>query len=283
MRKLIFICCLLASSPVLSQSNKQPYTDEWRKADSLINRSLPESARKIVMAIYEDAKLEDRPVMVMKTQLYLLRLNSENADNADAAAIAMAEEEAAESKFPYNAIWKSIIAEMYWGYYQNNRWQILQRTNTADSTSADIAFWSADKFYDKTGKLYKHSLADAKGLQQIKVSDIDPLIYKGNTRKLRPTVFDLLAFRAVAYFENEEKEITNAAKSFSISDPEYFASATRFAKLELATTDVGSLQFNALQLYQQIIKFHLEDAKPDALIDADMQRLQFVYTILSPP
>ena len=36
------------------------------------------------------------------------------------------------------------------------------------------------------------------------------------------------------------------------------------------------LQYHALLIYQKLIAFHLKDAKPDALIDADLQRIEFV-------
>jgi hypothetical protein len=38
----------------------------------------------------------------------------------------------------------------------------------------------------------------------------------------------------------------------------------------------GSLQYQALLLYQRLIAFHLKDTKQDALIDADIERIQFV-------
>ena len=44
------------------------------------------------------------------------------------------------------------------------------------------------------------------------------------------------------------------------------------------TKDSLSLQHKALLIYQKLIAFHLKDAKPDALIDADIQRIQFVKT-----
>src|SRR5690606_2242165 len=36
--------------------------------------------------------------------------------------------------------------------------------------------------------------------------------------------------------------------------------------------------FQALRLFQEVIAFHIQDKQPDALIDADLQRLAFVHT-----
>ena len=37
-----------------------------------------------------------------------------------------------------------------------------------------------------------------------------------------------------------------------------------------------SLKFYAVQLYQQLVAFHLDDKEKDALIDVDLARLNFV-------
>ena len=42
------------------------------------------------------------------------------------------------------------------------------------------------------------------------------------------------------------------------------------------TNDSLSLKHKALLIYQKLLAFHLHDAKPDALIDADIDRIQFV-------
>ena len=47
-------------------------------------------------------------------------------------------------------------------------------------------------FYDKLLKLTK-------------LQPFDAIITKGNVRYLRPTLFDLLANRALGYFENDER------------------------------------------------------------------------------
>src|SRR5690606_3858389 len=43
------------------------------------------------------------------------------------------------------------------------------------------------------------------------------------------------------------------------------------------TDDTLANHFNALKIYQRLIKFHLNDQTTDALIDADIARIAFVY------
>ena len=103
------------------------------------------------------------------------------------------------------------------------------------------------------------------------------LLLRGtNTRKLRPTLYDFLAHRALVFFMNDEDGVTKPAYQFKIDDAKAFANADEFIFKSFATKDTASLQQKALTLFQELLKFHIADANPDALIDADLIRLDFV-------
>jgi uncharacterized protein YfaS (alpha-2-macroglobulin family) len=50
-----------------------------------------------------------------------------------------------------------------------------------------------------------------------------------------------------------------------------------FSKTIISSKDATSLQLNALHIYQNLIKLHLKDKDPYALVDVDLERLKFVY------
>ncbi len=120
------------------------------------------------------------------------------------------------------------------------------------------------------------SIKNEKLLQQTKLEPYDAIIIKGNVRHLRPTLFDLLAHRALSYFENDERDIKKPAYAFEIDQASAFDPAADFVTRKFITKDSLSLQHKALLIYQKLIAFHLNDAKPDALIDVDIQRIEFV-------
>ncbi|MEP6728532.1 MAG: MG2 domain-containing protein, partial [Bacteroidota bacterium] len=161
-------------------------------------------------------------------------------------------------------------------YFQQQRYQLYNRTKTSNFKKEDIATWGAEDFHKKITELYLASLQNERSLQQTKLDGFDPIIVKGSTRYLRPTLYDLLANRALEYFKNTERDITRPAYAFEISDVAYFSSAAIFSKLSITTKDTASLYHKALLTYQQLLAFHLNDEKPDALIDADIHRLQFI-------
>ena len=67
-------------------------------------------------------------------------------------------------------------------------------------------------------------------------------------------------------------DIQKPAYAFEIDQAAAFDPAADFITRKFITKDSLSLQHKALLIYQQLIAFHLNDAKPDALIDADIQQ-----------
>lgn len=261
-------------------SNSQPpvknYEAEWKKVEEFTNKGLPKSALAEVQKIYALAKKEKQEAQVIKSLVYMTGLQSENREDNQLFSISEVEKEIVASKEPVSSILKSLLADMYWTYYQNNRWKLYNRTETVNFKKNDIVTWSTEDFHKKISELYLASLDNEKLLQQTKLEPFDAIIIKGNMRHLRPTLFDLLAHRALQYFENDERDIKKPAFAFEIDKASAFDPAADFIHKKFITKDSLSLQHKALLIYQQLLAFHINDAKPGALIDADIKRIQFV-------
>ncbi|MDH6357121.1 alpha-2-macroglobulin family protein [Parabacteroides sp. PF5-9] len=103
------------------------------------------------------------------------------------------------------ALLHSILAEMYDWYYQQNRWQVTQRTALTGFIPDDIREWSANLFEDKIQEELTLSLQPADLLQQTPVTDFKELLIKGkDSPELRPTLYDFLAYRALAIHPSYE-------------------------------------------------------------------------------
>ncbi len=277
--KNLFLTLSLISFLSMSAKSQNPvknYEKEWKKAAAFMDKGLPKSALTEAKKIYGLAKKEKQEAQVIKALIYINSLQTENREDNEVLSVAEVEKEITVSKEPVTALLKSLLAEMYWNYYQQHRWQLYDRTKTAKFSKTDIATWDAEDFHKKTGDLYLQSIKEEKLLQQSKLEPFEAIIIKGNMRHLRPTLYDLLAHRALSYFKNNERDIKKPAYAFEISQAGAFDPATGFAARKFTTKDSMSLQHKALLIYQKLIAFHLPDAKPDALIDADIQRLEFV-------
>lgn len=253
------------------------YEEDWKAVEQHINKGLPASALEAVKKIYAKAKKEKQDAQIIKSLVYMSELQQENREDNETKRIAEIEKEIAISKEPSTSLLNNYLAGLYQQYYNNNRYKLYNRTNTVDFKKEDIATWTTDDFHKKISSLYLASIVNENLLHQTKLTPYDALITKGNMRQLRPTLYDLLAHRALQYFKNDERDISKPEYAFQINQAEAFATAEEFVKYNFTTKDSLSLQHKALLIYQELIRFHLSDTNSDALIDVDLDRIEFVH------
>lgn len=184
-----------------------------------------------------------------------------------------------KTKAPAKNILQSMLAELFTTFRENNRYKLYDRTNLVEEKSNDVSTWGINKLNDRIASLYKSSLQNDNILKSTSLNGLDAILSKGkNTRQLRPTLYDLLAHRALVYFMNDENSATQPAYKFILNDEKLFSPVNTFTGLTLSTKDSASLYFAALTILQDLLQFHAKDAKPDALADADLIRLKFIHT-----
>jgi TonB-dependent SusC/RagA subfamily outer membrane receptor len=276
-RSILIANILLFAVTTMQAQPKFNYTSAWKKVDDLITKKgLTESALKEVQAIYTTAKKEKNNAQLIKALVFRVNLQQQKEEEAEVKAIKELEKEITTLEQPAKSIVQSLLAEAYWQYFQNNRWKFYNRTNTDTKfKKEDISTWTLDELHQQISKLYLASLREEKFLQQTKLDAFEPIILKGNMRQLRPTLFDLLAHRALDYFENDERTITKPEDAFEINSTVALKPAADFMHHKFATADTTSLHYKALLLFQKLLRFHDNDKDPAAMIDADLRRIVF--------
>ena len=188
---------------VTAQKPTDNYNMQWKKIDDFVGKGLTKSALAEVGKIYTAAKKSNNDPQIIRSLLYKITLKQNIEEDASVKSIYTLEKEITSSKEPAKSILQSIAAQMYWNYFQQNRYQLYQRTNTVNFNKKDIATWTVDDLHKKIGDLYLASLNNETLLQQTKLEPFDAIILKGNVRYLRPTLYDLLVHRALDYFESD--------------------------------------------------------------------------------
>jgi hypothetical protein len=285
MRKLILSLLLVASLHIASaQTNMNTkYDVKWKAVETAFQKGLNKTAQTEIENILKLAKAENNAEQTIKA-LCNYRVSLRDRDEKSRLNdILFFEKELKDSKFPTKQILHSMLGDLYWTYYQENRWKILDRTTIEipkeknPNFKIDIETWSANNFYNKAYENYNASLTDESSSKMFLIKNLNVILDKGkNTETLRPTLYDFLVHRAIEYFQQDENEITKPAYAFEINDEKAFAVAYAFSKASFNTSDKTSQKYNVLKLYQDILAFHLNDTDPIALIDADIARLQFV-------
>jgi len=270
----------------------------WQDVQKAENEGLPETALKKVNEIYAKAKTDKNDGQAIKALIHQIKFADYKEDNVLAQNILRVEKELMEFQPhpnpPQNGglypsphwgevgrgVLHSMLGEMYWRYYQNNRWKFSDRSKTVNIQLDDIETWSLDKIIEVTMEHYLTSCqlsVDSKNYE-LRTSNYEPILNAGNEkgRQLRPTLFDFLAHRALDFFKSEEPDVTKPAYAFTVNQEAFLSDAETFAKLKIETKDSLSTKFYALTLLQELTKFHLTDKTPDALVEIDLERLEFV-------
>jgi uncharacterized protein YfaS (alpha-2-macroglobulin family) len=249
----------------------------WRTVDSLISAGLTQSAIDTVNRIYKDAKSADNQAQTIKSIIYRIKLESYGEEDAFVKTLNNLNEEINDSKFPATPLLHSMLAECYWHYYQNNRNRFYNRTQTENFDLIDIHTWDVRTIMEKTTSEYELSLKDRTALIKIKPDIFNAVISNAEKdEKLRPTLYDFLANRAIDFFSVDDNELAKPAAEFTLNDVNYFASFDKFMGHSIATPDSSSLKFRVLKLLQDLIAFHANNNDIEALIDWDLKRLSFV-------
>ncbi|MEO8068251.1 MAG: MG2 domain-containing protein, partial [Flavobacteriales bacterium] len=282
MRRTLFLCSFIIAI-VACNSKKSQMTfslndpdPRWARVDSLENIGQYGSALEATDSIATASRTTGDWRNEFRALKQRARYQQYTGIEADAIT-AQLDQRTATATYPLKQLLHSALAERWWNRYQQERWQILDRTN-ADATSAsgDPATWSQQQFMDKVIVEFRASLEPVDSLIATPAGELGRLLIGGDNALLRPTLFDILAHRALEVFRNTETRLTEPAWAFKLSDPRTFSLFETFANKPFAHRDSTSWEFQALRHYQRLEMLHLGDAKPDALVDVTLERLAFV-------
>ena len=265
---------------ILSFAKNDNYEKLWKRVDSCQEKGLTESALKIVTIIYSKAKTENNAPQFVKAILHRMKFESYKEEFSLEKSIFKLQDEVKEAKFPIKPVLQNILADAFWQYYQNNRWKFHDRSTTVNFKNDDIQTWDLKTLTNAVIVNYHASLKSVDSLKRTKLNIYDEILYKGTSecREWRPTLYDFLAQRSLAFFMNTEADVSKAANQFNLNDENYLKPYVDFVTLKIQQpTDSFETNYFALQLLQDLTKFHISDSKPDALMDVELQRLDYVY------
>ena len=95
-----------------------------RRLSEFEDKGLPASALKVVDSIYAQAKKEHHAGQLVKAVIHQLKYTDYKEENAFIKNLMRLQEEAASATFPVKPILHSMLGEMYWQYYQSNRYRV---------------------------------------------------------------------------------------------------------------------------------------------------------------
>ncbi len=276
-KKIAFLISILflINQQTMAQTN---YDALWKSVSKLENDGKTKDALTSVESIIEKARKDKNTSQAVKATLYKYRYMMTLEEESELKIVNDLKTEISKSSDADKAVLFSVLGELYWQYFEENSWKFSNRTETDEKQSDDFRTWDLKTLFKEINGCYIASLKNTELLQQIKLDNLTPILeQKKGSRIFRPTLYDLLANRAIDYFNDDKSNLAEPSNAFSIDDKKYFATVSDFIKIKLNDNDKNSQDYNALKIYQDLLEFRLKDkVNVDALADADLKRLQFV-------
>jgi len=250
---------------------------DFYKVDSIANQAKPKDALTLIKKINEQARQTHNLPLLVKSVIYRMMFQSYLEENAFDQILVDLRKDINTAKQPEKSILQSLLAETYWNYLQQNQWQINQRTQVQGDIGDDIKTWSIKKLNDETLKYYLLSLKEHQILQQIKIDTLDAVLAGDKTyRSFRPTLYDLMAHRALDVLSNTQLGLTQYDDELiDMGNVDWFGDRKTFLNIPIPI-DSTSFKTQALQLFKNLIRFHENSRNSSTLADVDLKRLKFI-------
>lgn len=253
----------------------------WKGVDTLKTKGLYKSASDLSTNIYQKALKEGNMPQLVKATIYRSHFQYLlNEEEALVEIINDLEKDCREVGYPATPLLHSIAAEMYWRYYEQNRYRILERSETTGITEQDIKTWDLKKIARKSVAHYLLSLQPADRLQSMPVQAFDLVLLPGKpeeARELRPTLYDFVAHRALDFFMNTEAGLTRTEPVFNLNKAEWFVNTDQFNNAVITSPDSLDFQYQSLKLLQELSRFHRHYPDANTLLDVELKRFRYLY------
>lgn len=261
---------------MLSLVPGESYEKDWKRVDSLDQKGLPESALKLVNGIYDKAKAERNHPQQIKAIFHILKYNQWVKEEAIVVNMIRLKEEIDKAEFPVKPVLQSVLAQNYWSYYQQNTWRFQNRTETVDLEENDVRTWDLRKIITESTDLFLTSLENVDSLRRTEIGYLEAvLVQHPEYRHFRPSLYDLLARRALEVLENDATDLPQPAYQFRLEGKEAFGTDAEFSKATYSSKDTNSFKLRALHIYQELTMQHLADTDPTAKVFVALDRLNF--------
>lgn len=261
------------------QGSKDVFTPAWKAIDSLERVGLYRSALERVTALNAQAKAAHNNIQVVKTAVYGAKYQVALGENGWKLAFAQMEAEQTAAPQPAKAVLQNMLADLYFTYMDNRRYALMEEEDTAPQ---DTGKWSGAQLERRTLELYAASIQETALLQTMPTGALGELMMAGkddslNGQPLRPTLYDVLAHRALLHLGDERSFLHEPAYRFVLDQPAAFAMPEVFAGFNFGVKDSLLGKWLAMRTFQTITAAHLQKNETAALLDATLIRLRFVY------
>lgn len=259
----------------------KPYDSLWQEIDKLLEKQLPKSAQPLLDEVFLKAKNENQQAQLLKAINYQFKIFDLQEEEPLLTSILFANSMLETLNEPAKSILHSFIAQLYQSYYRQNRQQFFDRVSVEDSQETNIELWDLNQLRNAIYSHYSASLKESNTLKSIRTQEYEAVLEKNKdiNYNLRPTIFDLLAHRALDFYLNQDAGMQTVTEPINLTHNQAWLSSIKFAVAKLPASNHPKMK--ALKLLQNLIGFDLSKNFTEAYIYNDLKRLSLVKEILA--
>jgi uncharacterized protein YfaS (alpha-2-macroglobulin family) len=273
-------------------ASEEQYKELWQQIDAAIDSGKVETARGLAFSIFQDAQQKNNQPQRMKSLITIAGLSAYKSEKGEAEISEILQREYnAATNIAEKSILASLLAEALATYYEHYASDIDQRSNvqSMQDTLLSIAFkyWDKQIFRQKIREYLDLSLRQADSLRTISVRTWAAILRMEPMSELfRPTLLDLLAYRALEILENIERrhfgpdkaEFTDIRVLLPIA--QFLADSSQSYGSENSGNDAQGILMQ-MRIYRLLLQIHPENS--EASIHADTKRLLAAHALLFHP
>ncbi|MEM9933624.1 MAG: alpha-2-macroglobulin family protein [Bacteroidota bacterium] len=254
----------------------QSLEKNWKTLKELDSKNMSKSALEKAEEIYLQAKDSQQGDQRIKALLYVLKYQQVLEEGSDTLIIKRIKEEIHWANSPEKEILHSYLADIYSQLLQRDRYKIAGRTQIEEA-SEDVLSWDLRTFYEQITQAYAASLANKVLLVNTEARAYEALLdTEAGSLTYRPTLYDILAHKAISFFANVNNGLPEPPEPFRLTVETAFAPTESFLRERFPTEEEDNRLRKAIMIFQELAAYHqasTQQIRP--LIDVEMKRLAF--------
>ncbi|MBR6878038.1 MAG: hypothetical protein IKM95_01475 [Bacteroidales bacterium] len=228
----------------------------WKKVKENLEKNLPESAEKELVAIEKQASKDKNPTQLLKTWLYrqnIMRFTVE--EDPQQAFIQYIEEKVGQLDEVHNALLHEEIAKAYADYLSDNEWRISENLPIdGDISKVEMKYWDKESFKTRINQHYDEALKPVEALKKAKTEDFMALYENTENNEkyieYEASMFEFMFHRVAKYYQEE----ANADQAEGDTE-KWWLPAKDLVKADLG--DFDNPLIKCLKIYQELIAYNL--------------------------
>ncbi len=260
------------SKPMLTD-----YDKAWHHIDSLIRYGHLRTAYKEVRQIEQRAWESQHLPHWVKAIKYRTKLEVKLHDDEHRTALRSYYAAVAQAPPIARAVLHTMLANHLASFLQYRAWELAQRSHNPNVDSLGIHTWTLPYLVEKIDQLLNAALTIPQLAQAATAEWLPVCTGPKETIQLRPTLLDIVAARSTAIWRQLENYVPHPPEPFELKGDALFDDIPQFVDLALSEAWQPTPLHRATIAYQQWLRHRLTDSNFEALLDADLQRLEFMY------